>query len=219
MSMLCHLLELSPDQIAALKASPALVVDVALGAQVEQMKARLSQAIAQLPPEQREEKQVQFEAAVAGWDKATAERRSAEHAAFSDLGLVAPGLELDKSWHVLHYLLTGDIAPTGGPGDGLMTGEEVGADFSGFGPARLHEPDETTDFAGFLRTVDVEALKSRVDCQDMASNGVYGVPTGPRAAADSDAELRAEVAAYFPQLQGYVARAASNGSGLLIWLA
>ena len=219
MSMLCHLLELSPDQIAALKASPGLIIDVALGSQVDQMRTRLTEAIAQLPPDLREEKQLQLESAVADWEDAAKARMSVAHADFVALGPVAPGLGLDKSWHVLHYLLTGDIAPTGGPGDALMAGEEIGTDFSGYGPARLHEPGETTAFAGFLRTVDVEALQSRVDCQDMVTNGVYGVPRDQRPVSDCEAALRSEIAAYFPQLQSYVARAATHGSGLLIWLS
>jgi uncharacterized protein DUF1877 len=39
-------------------------------------------------------------------------------------------LGLEKSWHMLHYLLTGHLSPEGGPGEVLMTGEEVGEDWA-----------------------------------------------------------------------------------------
>ena len=64
-----------------------------------------------------------------------------------------------------------------GPGDALLTGEELGDDL-GYGPARLHDEKETRDFARFLETLDVPRLRERVNYRDMLRLGIYSMPTG-----------------------------------------
>jgi hypothetical protein len=97
-----------------------------------------------------------------------------------------------------------------------MSGEAMGGD-GGYGPARLHDAEQTRDFARFLATQDLAALQARVDYQQMSRIPLYAMPMGgPEPELES--ELRAEVAAYFPRLRDYVARVAEKQYGLLIWL-
>ncbi len=52
----------------------------------------------------------------------------------------------------------------------------------------------------------------------MTAEDVYGMPMGAGETARYEAELRAEVAHFFPLLRTYVAGAAGRGDGLLVWL-
>jgi hypothetical protein len=53
MSMICWVLELSPSQIGALRATPSLASDLAKVTQDEQLKARLAEAMNRMPPKDK----------------------------------------------------------------------------------------------------------------------------------------------------------------------
>ncbi len=188
------LLGVSPMQIGALRDTPSLASDVA---NVAQFDVRNSSA------DMRE-----FEAQLAE-----------APAKVATLGPYPPGLGLGKSWHILHYLFTGDAWAASVPGDALFTGEGLGDDV-GYGPARLHGVEETRDFAQFLQTVEVARLQERVDYEDMARNHIYGLPgAGYGPIAEGEREIRDEIAANVPLLKQYVASAAAARNGILVWLS
>ena len=57
------------------------------------------------------------------------------------------GLNLEKSWHVLHYLLTGKAEEAPGPlGNAILGGTEIGGDL-GYGPARFLTPQQVREVA------------------------------------------------------------------------
>lgn len=122
-------------------------------------------------------------------------------------------LDLHKSWHMLHYLLTGEVWEGAAPGNLLMTGEELGEDM-GFGPPRLHTPDAAAAFAEFIRDLEASDLAGRLDPARLAALDVYGCD-GAQEAEDLEDELEH----YFPQLKSFVTKAATEGDGLLIWLS
>jgi Domain of unknown function (DUF1877) len=134
------------------------------------------------------------------------------------LGKIETPLDLQKSWHILHYVFTGDIGPVGSPGDGLMAGEDLGDDITGYGPPRLLSPEDTKLFADFLKSLNLETLQSRANFETMSAAHVYALPMGPGAEADFEVGIRGEIASYFPALRDYVSKAAGNGNGLLMWL-
>ena len=219
MSMICWLLGLTPAQIGALRAAPSLATDLARVTPARQHEERLAEMLKQMPPEKRaaaEARQAQFAQMPAFKE---AQRQNAEALArLAGLGPIGPALSLEKSWHMLHYLLTGDVYGLPAPGNGLLSGNPVGEDVAGYGPARLIEPTETQDFAGFLAPLDVAQLEARVNYQGMLSAKVYGTPMGRGSEAEFEGELRREVARYFPKLRDYVAGVAERGGGVLIWL-
>jgi hypothetical protein len=135
----------------------------------------------------------------------------------SELGPLQDVLELEKSWHILHYLFTGSLDDTRSPGGALLSGEEVGEDV-GYGPARLLGGKQTAEFARFLATLDLASLQARAKVKEMASVGVYSMPSGPDSDDSYDSEFREEVAFYFPRLRDYVIQIAQRQGGLLIWL-
>jgi hypothetical protein len=117
-------------------------------------------------------------------------------------------LELDKSWHVLHFLFTGQPSHGPMPAAALLSGgREIGEDL-GYGPARALSAAETKAFAQFLAGQTAAALAGRIDVATMERLGIY-------AADDDSAE---DVDHYFPQLQAYVDDAAKHGRGLVIWM-
>jgi hypothetical protein len=53
----------------------------------------------------------------------------------NQLGPLQEALDLQKSWHMLHYLFTGSIDDMRSPAAALLSGEELGEDI-GYGPVR-----------------------------------------------------------------------------------
>lgn len=134
-----------------------------------------------------------------------------EHQIAAAPGPIEPALDLEKSWHMLHYMFTGRPDPTGNVAGSLMDGEEMGEDF-GYGPARLLDEAATQAFSEFLRGLQTKDVESRLNGAQMHSDGVY-------AASPDDEDVREEFETYFPQLREYVSRAANKNGGLLVWIS
>lgn len=84
-------------------------------------------------------------------------------------------LSLDKAWHGVHYLLCGSVEPVDGPlGQAVLGGDEIGEDFAGYGPARMHGPEAVTLIAGALGDPALESRSAgRYDPQQMAALEIY----------------------------------------------
>ncbi|PPD46458.1 MAG: hypothetical protein CTY15_00020 [Methylocystis sp.] len=125
----------------------------------------------------------------------------------------APVLDLHESWHMLHFLFTGDAWEGELPVATLLAGgREVGEDL-GYGRPRMLSVTETEDFARFLEPLQVASLTARLDGQAMKALGVYCVQD-----EESCADLRDDLARYFPRLRSFVGDAARKGRGMLIWM-
>jgi hypothetical protein len=124
-------------------------------------------------------------------------------------------LDLHKSWHVLHYLFTGEAEGGTPPANALLGGRDLGDDM-GYGPPRLHEPAATVAFARFLAPLTIDELLRRIDIRRMGALGIYCCEDADSGSADA---IRDDVAHYFPLLQSFVANAAQNGNGMLMWLS
>lgn len=82
-------------------------------------------------------------------------------------------LDLDKSWHVIHFLLTND--PRGGPAplkDTIVGGTEIGPDL-GSGPARILTPVEVRAVAVALAGVREADLRVRFDPEALEASKIY----------------------------------------------
>jgi hypothetical protein len=72
-----------------------------------------------------------------------------------DAEMPDPELDLDKSWHAIHYLLTGTAWEIDdGAGAAILGGEEIGED-GGYGPARLLGAEKVRAVAAALDAMDV----------------------------------------------------------------
>jgi hypothetical protein len=118
-------------------------------------------------------------------------------------------LNLEKSWHTLHYLLSGSALPVASPaGRAILGGQEVGPDL-GYGPGRILTPDQVRETAESLSQLAKEDLTPRFDLSSMMTAGIY-------ACRDSgDLELAQE---WLPQLQDFYRDAASDGRAMLLYI-
>ena len=218
MSMNCGMVGVTPAQIEALRATPQLANDLAWAADDQASTASRKAMIALLAPDKRSEALSRFDAMErnpdfqAGRDQIVKARER-----LAPLGSIEPALQLRKSWHVLHYAITGNAWPSGSAGDALLTGDDLGDDM-GYGPPRLHGPIATRAFADFISPLEFHELQTRIRYREMLDLGIYSMPMGGGSEEQFETELRTEVASYFPALREYVTLMSSKGNGLLVWL-
>jgi hypothetical protein len=222
MSMNCYLLALGPTDLAAIKRKPgsaAAMVEAATLAGIGAMYGNLGKNFPDIdqiegaPPPSAQDRKAwdafkrDMLAQIAGLRRAAAGK-----------GEVDPSrvLDLHKSWHVLHYLFTGQAEDAMPPGNALLGGQELGED-TGYGPPRFHEPAAIAAFARFLAPLTVEELQGRLDLPRMAALGVYCCDDPDD--EGSIEELNDDIQHYFPQLQTFVGAAAKKGQGMLVWLS
>jgi hypothetical protein len=126
-----------------------------------------------------------------------------------------PSVSLEKAWHGLHYLLTGDATETTGPLAFIIAGgTDIPGWDGGYGPARLLSPTETSEIHAALSGVDDDTLWSRFDPEAMTEQGVY-----PEIWDEPEEDLKDEYLMYFNDLKKLVAETAAKGESLLVVLA
>ncbi|MEO0622319.1 MAG: DUF1877 family protein [Pseudomonadota bacterium] len=117
--------------------------------------------------------------------------------------------DLDKSWHILHWALTGQAEGTDTPDGALLGGTALGP-CGGYGPVRLLSPSEVAAFAEVLAPLDAAQLSSRTDPEAMRTAGV--------AFTDDPDMVAFEIEDHFPRFQKFVATTARKKRGLLLIL-
>ncbi|MEU2662184.1 YfbM family protein [Micromonospora sp. AMSO12t] len=121
-----------------------------------------------------------------------------------------PELDLDKSWHGIHYLLTGTAWKIGeGAGAAILGGDEIGQD-GGYGPARLLDPNTVRVIATGLDAMDVETLRARFDPDAMAAADIY-----PAIWANGSDEFD-HLMSHFTEVRRFYRAAAGNGQAVLL---
>lgn len=82
-------------------------------------------------------------------------------------------VDLDKTWHGIHWLLTGSHDPTDDvTSEVIFGGQPVGEDL-GYGPARLLDPERVRAVASILRALPADELRQRVDLEAMSAADLY----------------------------------------------
>jgi len=121
----------------------------------------------------------------------------------------AESLSLEKSWHSLHYLLTGNLWEVNSIlGKTILGGNEIGPDI-GYGPARFLEPAEVKEIATALKKVSKDDLAKRFDLKAMVAAKVYARHN------EGELELTQE---YFKRVVAYYVGAAKRGDAMLLYL-
>jgi hypothetical protein len=121
----------------------------------------------------------------------------------------AESLSLEKSWHSLHYLLTGNLWEANSIlGKTILGGNEIGPDI-GYGPARFLEPGEVKEIATALKKVSRNDLAKRFDLKAMVAAKVY--------ACHNEGELQL-TQEYFTMVVAYYDEAAKRGDAMLLYL-
>jgi len=121
-------------------------------------------------------------------------------------------LSLDKNWHLLHYLLARDPWKGPLPQATLMGGDPLGTVDVGYGPARLVQPEQISDFLAYLHTLDKQAYASDVTSQELEEQEIYGAypEWTPRDAED--------LWEYIEDMKSFFQAATTNNECIILYL-
>jgi hypothetical protein len=126
-------------------------------------------------------------------------------------------LHLDKSWHGIHYLLTGTAWEGNPPLDLLVSGGEPIGDIEvGQGPARALTATQVAEASRALAALSDESIRSRFDPPAMLAAKIYPEIWARPPAEDDTLGYLVD---YLGQLRRYLARQASAGMGVVISLS
>ena len=83
-------------------------------------------------------------------------------------------IDIDKSWHAIHYLLTESDWGGGYPARHVIFGDaQIEKIDGGWGPATFLEPDQVVEVNEFLSNVTVEDIKECYDPKSLDSANIY----------------------------------------------
>lgn len=83
-------------------------------------------------------------------------------------------IDLDKSWHAIHFLLTGSDWDGDFPRGFLVScGEPVGDVDVGYGPARSFTPDQVKEISAYLGQLDHSQLREKFTPEKMEEMAIY----------------------------------------------
>ncbi|MEO6808756.1 MAG: YfbM family protein [Isosphaeraceae bacterium] len=126
-------------------------------------------------------------------------------------------LDLDKDWHALHFLLTGEssllgVTRTPPPlGNIVMGGTDTPFDCT-YGKVRVLTPNEVKDVADALGSIPVEGLEARLDPVAFNEARIY---PNPMPGGWDRVELESLLEIY-PQLVRFFQNAADQGDLILL---
>ncbi len=123
-------------------------------------------------------------------------------------------IDLDKSWHGIHYLLTKTAWEGDPPLNFLLCGgSEVGDIDVGYGPSRAMRAADVLNVRDALESIDRSTLETQFDPSEMTRFDIY--PTIWDRASDED-DTFGYCAEYFDELKAFVARTADKKLGIVI---
>lgn len=117
------------------------------------------------------------------------------------------GIDIDKAWAAIHFLLTGTVDAGEWPFyDIVLGGEGLGE-----GDLRLHSSEDVGELARALAPLSRDLFITRYDPARLTSEAVY-----PEVWNESWA--RDYVADYYQKLRDYYLAAAERSDGMLLWI-
>lgn len=122
-------------------------------------------------------------------------------------------LNLDKSWHGLHYLIAGDPWEGTPPlGHAVLGGTEIGGDLAGYGPAKVNGPAQVREVAEALAALSEAEVMRGYDGTKMEELKIY--PGGWA----SDGSWKKDLGRDLGRLREFYKRAAAAGDGTISWI-
>jgi Domain of unknown function (DUF1877) len=120
-------------------------------------------------------------------------------------------LHLDKEWHGIHFLLTGESWSSDGRyGSVIFGGGEFGPNLS-YGPARVLAAEDIREIGVMLEVLSLDELRRRYDPVAMSKAQVY-----PDVWEREGHEALEWLLAGYLKLRDFYARAAAEGKGVLL---
>jgi hypothetical protein len=206
--MRAHLRRITPFELKKFQLNPKSV-SIAIQGKDTEKHAAMIDALSQLEPISEKVRELNL---------GPEETKRAQNEMFQKIAAIAGGfgtesgqesLDLEKSWHVLHYLLTGSASEAPAPlGNAILGGSEIGDDL-GYGPSRFLTPEQVREVSSALSSISKEDLANRFDLEAMMAANIYPVRD------ESELGLAQE---YFGELSRFYAAAAAAGNAMLLYL-
>ena len=122
-------------------------------------------------------------------------------------------LDIDKTWHAIHYLLNGSRWEGTYPLICVVLGGEcIGEQDVGYGPARYLTAQEVKDVAIAIEAIPGSTLLERYDADRMNQTEIY-----PRGWSDSPGD-RTYIEQHYSSLVKFFRSAADAGDAMIIYL-
>src|SRR5215467_11673212 len=120
-------------------------------------------------------------------------------------------LDIDKTWHIIHFLLN-DHAWEGSSAlfGAVLGGTELTDEDLGYGPARYLPPAEVRATSQALQPISFAELWSRLDEARIREADLYW-----ETAPESEAYVREN----YQALQAFFLKAATSNEAIILWLA
>ncbi|WP_028559668.1 YfbM family protein [Paenibacillus pinihumi] len=128
-----------------------------------------------------------------------------------------PGLDIDRSWEAIHYLLCGDISDGEPPlGYVVPLTSDKGIDFGSFGAFSLRA-GQVAEALQAITELDEAQLRLRYNFPAMVKEEVY--PLEPGTVSDEDEEaFFAFFLQHFNEIRRFYSQTAAEGKGLIFYL-
>ena len=125
-------------------------------------------------------------------------------------------IDIDKSWHAIHFTLTGSAWEGEPPLANLVLGGvEVGDDV-GYGPARYLTADQVKEVVEAIKVIGAQEFAHRFNRQKLLANDIY--PDIWDDSEETDEEQLDYLLTWYQQLATYYATAARKGNAMLKFL-
>jgi len=123
-------------------------------------------------------------------------------------------IDVEKTWDIIHFLLTGSAAAVEGPLNNVVRGgREIGDEDVGYGPARYLTPEEVAKAATALSQIPFEKLWKRLDIKAMKKADVYMSES-----LRDDEWHRGWVKRYYEPLRKFFGEAAAAHEAVILYL-
>ena len=124
-------------------------------------------------------------------------------------------LDIDKAWHAIHFLLTGDSYEGNAPLNFIcMGGIPIGEEDVGYGPARGLTPVEVTELDVALKPISSTDLRDKYNAAQFVEESIY-----PNIWDESVEEcLDDYVLDYYEELKKFISTAAQENQALIVYL-
>ncbi len=136
--------------------------------------------------------------------------------AIVDQFLTDAALDVDKTWHAIHFLLTGSAWDGEGPAaSAVLGGRDVSEDL-GYGPARWLDPSEVREIATTLDEMDPKQLSKQFEAAKLIGAEIY--PFAGASLDSVDPNACSWAVDGLKSLRAYAREAATAGHGMLVAL-
>ena len=119
---------------------------------------------------------------------------------------------IDKTWHVIHFVLTGGERDTV-LAKMIFSENYVNGEDMGYGPAALVTPEEVNEINLALKGIAKEWFRERFFVRDMFANEIYPVMEG-----EDENDFFEYVYHYFEEAKAFFEEAAKDGQCVLFFI-